>query len=382
MKLRFRFKKIHQNYEFANIYMNLDKSIVIRKLNEEQFFNIKHEWQALLSLTSSDKLFLSWAWMYHWWKQCSDSDYELLLLAAYDDNELVGIAPLYKKKQKLKLFLPVTRVLFIGTNPGGHSAFRAECLEIIVSPKYKDLVDRFYDYIYRNIGFSELYFQDVLQSSSTFRKIQASTGYKRYLGYGSTYVINTCTSFDDYLKGLGANTRIRSFNHRKKLKKDGKLDLHEVKTNQLTSVFNLLYEFQKDRWGIKEQSFILKREFVERILTSTDIDVSGVILEYNRSPIACTLNLIAGDRVYNLQLAYKQGFDKRFSLGFLIAIYDAEIYFGNEKVKYFDLLEGTGKSYNYKSHLANCDRDLVSVAVIRNPILSFAYRFYNFIKKA
>jgi predicted N-acyltransferase len=351
--------------------------IEIKRLNVDQFSKLEEEWDKLLSKTKSDKLFLSWTWMYNWWLHCSTEVDELLLLVAYNDQKLVGIAPLFKAKQRVKYFFNSTRIMLIGTNPEGHDAFRAEYLEFIVQPQHEHVVPELYKYIIDNIKFSEIYFQELVFDSVTYKYLQLLRGYKRHLGIGSTFVIKTSGSFNDFLNSLGKRTRIKSYNQRNKLKCQGDLKLDYVNSGNIEFVFELLYEFQKDRWNIGKSDLNKRKIFLERLLASPNIIVSGVVLFFNATPIACTLNLNLGNRVYNFQLAYQQGFDNKFSLGFLIAVYDAELYFKDNNVEFFDLLEGKGKSKNYKSHIAIEDKDLVAITVIRNHFYSVIYRIYD-----
>ncbi len=351
----------------------------IRRPGLDQFSKMEKEWDELLSKTNSDKLFLSWAWMYNWWLHCSTELDELVLLLAYDDQELVGIAPLFRTKQRIKYALSSTRILLIGTNPKGHKAFRAEYLEFIVPPQQEYVVQEFYKYIFDNIKFSEIYFLDLVLDSATHQYLHLLRGYKRQLGIGSTFVIKTSGSFDEFLKCLGKRTRIKSYNQRSKLKLQGDLKLEYVSRSNIEFVFELLYEFQKDRWNIGKSELDNRKIFLEQLLASPKIHISGVILLFNDDPIACTLNLNLGNRVYNLQLAYRQGFDNKYSLGLLIAVYDAELYFKEGSVHFFDLLEGKGKSKEYKSHIAQEDRVLVGVTVFKNPFYSVIYRIYDYL---
>jgi predicted N-acyltransferase len=240
-------------------------------------------------------------------------------------------------------------------------------------------VHEFYKYISANIRFSEIHFLDLVFDSVTYRYLQRLGGYKRQLGKGSTFVIRTSGSFDEFLKCLSKKTRTKSYNQRSKLGSQGDLKLAYVNRGNIEFAFELLYEFQKDRWNIGKSDLEKRKVFLERLIASPSICVSGVILFLNDYPIACTLDLNLGNRVYNLQLAYQQGFDNKYSLGLLVAVYDAELYFKEDSVHFFDLLEGKGKSKEYKSHIATKDRDLVGITVITNPFYSVIYRIYDYL---
>lgn len=57
------------------------------------------EWNRLLAASASDTLFLTWEWCEAWWKNYG-AGRPLYVLAAYDGNQLAGIAPLYVDKAR------------------------------------------------------------------------------------------------------------------------------------------------------------------------------------------------------------------------------------------------------------------------------------------
>lgn len=63
--------------------------------DERGFDELKAAWNPLLARSCSNTLFLTWEWQTTWWHCLGKGD--LLLLAWYDADELVAIAPLYRK---------------------------------------------------------------------------------------------------------------------------------------------------------------------------------------------------------------------------------------------------------------------------------------------
>ncbi|MCW8931849.1 MAG: GNAT family N-acetyltransferase, partial [Gammaproteobacteria bacterium] len=90
-------------------------SLEIKELTIFEFSKMEEEWQALLGKSSSDPLFLSWAWQYFWWQTWGDKlNLQLLLLGVYDDELLVGIAPLYVAPFNFGALRGFKRLQFIG----------------------------------------------------------------------------------------------------------------------------------------------------------------------------------------------------------------------------------------------------------------------------
>jgi CelD/BcsL family acetyltransferase involved in cellulose biosynthesis len=59
------------------------------------FWALKPEWNALLHRSCCDTLFLTWEWQSTWWKHLGEGNLLLLGFRGGDDGGLVGIAPLF-----------------------------------------------------------------------------------------------------------------------------------------------------------------------------------------------------------------------------------------------------------------------------------------------
>jgi CelD/BcsL family acetyltransferase involved in cellulose biosynthesis len=66
----------------------------------EDFAEMHQEWNTLLQQSPVDDAFLTWEWLFTWWKHYGHS-YQLCILVAREDNRLVGIAPLMLETQKV-----------------------------------------------------------------------------------------------------------------------------------------------------------------------------------------------------------------------------------------------------------------------------------------
>jgi len=78
-------------------------------------------------------------------------------------------------------------------------------------------------------------------------------------------------------------------------------------------------------------------------------------------------------KIYNIQLGFLDGLDKKISLGTLHLGYAIEMAFESEEIRSFDLLAGEGKKSNYKSHLAQKHATLESIQILRKPIIRLLY---------
>ena len=63
--------------------------------DSEGFGSLRAEWNGLLRRGPFDTIFLTWEWQFTWWQQLGVGRGPLFLLAARQDERLVGIIPLY-----------------------------------------------------------------------------------------------------------------------------------------------------------------------------------------------------------------------------------------------------------------------------------------------
>ena len=90
------------------------------------FANLREEWNGLLAASQADCLFLTWEWLYTWWKHLGGRR-RLHLLLARDGRELAAIAPLAQRPPVLRRLLLFPALEFLGTGIVG-----SDYLDVIV----------------------------------------------------------------------------------------------------------------------------------------------------------------------------------------------------------------------------------------------------------
>jgi CelD/BcsL family acetyltransferase involved in cellulose biosynthesis len=74
----------------------------------DSFYNLETPWRQLLTNCANNDIFITPQWQSGWW-QVFGNDYELQLVSVYDQQELVGIAPL-KRREGVLSFIGSTDV--------------------------------------------------------------------------------------------------------------------------------------------------------------------------------------------------------------------------------------------------------------------------------
>lgn len=87
---------------------------------------LRGEWTELLAQSAADCLFLSWEWLYTWWTHLSVGR-QLCLLAVWDGDTLIGLAPLAVRPWQVTRFRTFRALEFMGTGPVG-----SDYLDVII----------------------------------------------------------------------------------------------------------------------------------------------------------------------------------------------------------------------------------------------------------
>jgi CelD/BcsL family acetyltransferase involved in cellulose biosynthesis len=99
---------------------------VERTETTEGFAALAAEWDPVLETSSADTLFLTWDWLYTWWRKLAGSR-RLFLLTVRCGSELVAIAPLALVPARLERLVPFRSLEFLATGTVG-----SDYLDLIV----------------------------------------------------------------------------------------------------------------------------------------------------------------------------------------------------------------------------------------------------------
>jgi len=92
--------------------------VVERIADRDGFAALRADWDGLLEGSASDGFFLTWEWLYTWWKHLG-GDRRLALLAVRCGGELVAVAPLALGRSREWRPLPLRSLQLLGTGQVG-----------------------------------------------------------------------------------------------------------------------------------------------------------------------------------------------------------------------------------------------------------------------
>ena len=341
-------------------------------LETAEFREYRSKWNALLAHSGADPLFLSWDWLYNWWEihGGQPGDKLFILIAESTQGELAGIAPLYlQTRYMFNKKLSSRRVQFLGSTSRVFDGFRSENMQFIVKQGYeKTVAPMLLDYVFQHSGVDDYYFADTVMGSSTHVAIQEKTTQygllPRIQSMNPTYEVDCRQDFSTYVAALGKNTRLKAFNRRKVLQQHGKIEVLNITERQIEDIFKPFTRFYRQRWEA-DYSPDNQLTFLQRISKHDNIQAGGLLLVVNGETIACTIDVICGNKAYNLQMGFVDEYDRKISLGTLMLGYAVEHYCLHPQVESYDLLAGSGKNSNYKTRLASVGCQLESPQLIR-----------------
>jgi len=360
-------------------------SLVTKLWTEDEFRHNQNEWNNLLKNSTADPVFLSWNWLYNWWSLRGKACDELFIVAVYENTNLIAIAPLYKEKDSyFSGVLKTSRLQFIGKRYSGDAGIRSEYMDVIVQTDRQESGMRsVLTAIIEDRSWTELSLSDFNTDSPNYPIIKSwlikQKYYSRIESQGNAFIVDCSLNFDDYLKTLGKNSRLKLYNRRKLLEKKGCVEIEFINQENKEQFFELVNSWQVQRWGAPFLNEMNQCFFNKAVgLTSDRLSLKYTsVLKLDGKPLSIMVNIDSNDSIYNIQTGYIENFDKKIALGTLHMGYMLEHSFEEPKIKVFDFLEGRGKNSNYKSRIAIEGRQLESRRWFRSGLLKLIFRLYD-----
>jgi CelD/BcsL family acetyltransferase involved in cellulose biosynthesis len=314
--------------------------------NATELAGLRDEWDALLSDSSADCLFLTWEWMEAWWRHLG-GDRTLHVIEVRDGRQLIGIAPFTSRHGRLEL---------VGTGTVG-----SDYLDVIVRPEFETPV---LDAIARHVEATKLNLRlsHILAGSLIYRLADRlkNRGYRMFDRKISVcpYISLKEHSWESFLSSLGPRHRENVRRKIRKLPAAARFEQTATK-EELRANLPILIELHNRRWDSRGGSDALQdapmhdfhKEFTERALERGWLRLS--ILKVADQPVAAVYAFARNGKY----LYYQAGIAPEhagMSLGLVALALSVRSAFDEGAVEY-DLLHGNEE---YKSLWARETRDL------------------------
>ena len=333
----------------------------IKRISDFQIFNeLEDDWDPLLKNSKSDTIFLTFSWVKAWIKNFLDQDELYILCVKNDNDELLGIAPLYKSCFKHLSIFRMNYLAFLGDRDVG-----SEYLDFIIKNDFENEVTEFiftYLWDHRN-DYDLLFLKEVPDNSINLNFFTSEKNHKHYKIRKEMRVCSSFSlpqTFDEYIKSLKPRFRTKIRSSRKKLQKGFSVKFYECDPgHELEKKLIQLFTLHQKKWvaGGNTGSFykIAKRRFYRDIASPFLANnwLKFYFLEVDGKTIACQFSFLYNNRILHLQ----EGFDinyGEYDIGNVLRGFVMEKIIA-EKVNTYDFLGGITyhkKNWGAKEHFS------------------------------
>jgi len=359
--------------------------------DENEFFQLRDEWNALLSKSSANCIYLTWEWLFTWWKIFKQSR-KLLILTVYDNNQLIGIAPMLIRKVRYFYFLGFIRIEFLGIGENENDEVGSNYLDfIILTGKESEVLELFVEFFTQqsSVKWEELILSSIRVDSICLVKLKKILEDKTFwiveqLRITPCLFAPLTHSWEDYLNSIGSKTRRDLRRDRRLLEENGELK-YEVFDNDNTGQFlDDFIEIHKNRWKDKLKSdafssvkFIsFQRQMIELCATKHWVKIS--FLKHKSKIIAASYHYQYNNVIFGYQLGCDSHYDKRLSLGKLEYGFNIEDSI-MKGFKEFDFYKSNMSGY--KPLLAKGQRSVADFRIYKNNFKGKLYDKLKYFKK-
>jgi CelD/BcsL family acetyltransferase involved in cellulose biosynthesis len=225
--------------------------------DDRRFAGMAEEWDALLRESPARSIFLTWEWLYTWWRHLGQGR-RLSILAVREGAALVGIAPFVLRRRWPRLS-PLPTLEFLGTGDVG-----SDYLDLISTPGYEARVlGAVADHVAaRRVSLRLL---RVEASSALGARLAETLGGAGWSLGRSTAETCPCIAldghtWDSYLASLGADHRYNVRRRLRNLERAGARFERVVSEEQLREVLPALVALHLMRWRERGGSEAFHRE--------------------------------------------------------------------------------------------------------------------------
>jgi|HubBroStandDraft_1064217.scaffolds.fasta_scaffold04269_4 CelD/BcsL family acetyltransferase involved in cellulose biosynthesis len=362
-----------------------DRTLTLRSWSLAEWLGSEQIWDNLLARSNADPLFLSWEWLTQWWHCFSgqlgaSSD----IRAFYRGPELVGIAPLYRRRMVRSGLMPVNSVQLIGLSWRDPAPLMSEYLDVIAVQGEADAVRQACAGALQQ---ERLWTESVIgftAAGSQWRDAFAPCRGRQYIrevDHSVSYQADLTHGFATYLGDLGQSTRRSIWHLRRRLAEHGSVRFELLGAQQIedgVSHLNRLHELRWERPAFTGPRLLFQANIADRLSARGELAVSR--LRVGDEIVSVLYDIRKGERQYNISMGFNPAFSSRFSLGLIHLGYAMEAA-AERGVKTYDFLAGSGRSRDYKRHLSQTHRELSCLQVLRGPLLPSLYRWRDRVRK-
>jgi CelD/BcsL family acetyltransferase involved in cellulose biosynthesis len=357
-------------------------ALSVRPWTVEEWLSSESQWDELLRRSGADALFLSWDWLTRWWRQYSGKlGLSAHILAFYEGDDLVGLAPLYGRSVVRGGVVGIRSLQLMGLAWRDPAPLISEYLDVIAAREHRDAVRLG---CLRRLLAQPAWTELVIgltaageQWRDAFTRAAPARGhYLRETDRTVSYHADLSQGFAPYLRDLGQSTRRSVWNLRRRLiEEHGEARLEAVALEEIDAAFDDLNRLHHLRWNrpaFPGERLDFHKSFAAGLaargeLAFTRLRVAGNV-------VSVLYDIRKGTRQYNMKMGFDPSFTARLSLGLVHFGYALEAA-AERGVTVYDFLAGPGQHFDFKRNLGQLRCNLSSVQMMRGWCLPALYRW-------
>ena len=295
--------------------------------NKNDFFQLKTQWNELVSSSQDPNPFILWEWMYTWWETYSNKQDKLFIIALYDihnNDKLITLAPFYIKHS----FGFISCLSFLGEGENDSDAAVTHYPDIIVSKEHRDdvikVVSKYLSskkHLFHYASFDFLKGDAVLQQLSAQLSPDFSIQSKQN---AYQFLIPLPIDAADYVTGLSKSARKQFRLKHNRMSKLGDIEINSEES--LNEGLRIAEKLHRARWNhISEQNVFDSDKFnkfhqklCERFANQKIMDFRT--LRINGEPIVVAYNFNYMNTCYSYLGGFESEDDRRLSPMFIFDI--------------------------------------------------------------
>jgi len=224
-----------------------------------QFASLSKEWSTLLQESDADCLFLTWEWLYTWWKHLA-ADRQLHLLTVRRGGELLAIAPFAVRPARPERLLPCKALEFLGTGAVG-----SDYLDLIMrrgeeEPALQAIADHLAEHQFV-LELRQVRVGSRLASRLASWLQQDGWAASQSITDVCPYIEIAGHSWESYLASVGASHRQNVRRRLRRISASFHVDFQQVRTEaQRRECLQSFAELHRRRWAERQGSAALDGE--------------------------------------------------------------------------------------------------------------------------
>ncbi len=314
------------------------------------FQSLKEEWDALLKKYPRPSIFLTWDWLFCWWKYFGQKKSLQIILVRDERDNLLGLAPLFATKERWGM-KSLKVIKFLGTQPISSEYLDFICEKDVFTEVAKEILS----YLIKNKNSDLLFFSDLRADSALLQSLRQYPDLAYRVEEGETCpFIAFPAEWETYFKSV--NRRVREYvkANANFFLQEEKGELKKADESDYQTVLQELFRLHTQRWQSKGKSgsFALaeKRDFhleiSRRLLEKKELGL--YYLRVDKKIASVLYGFVYQDTYY----FYQTGFDLSFEgkkPGLLVLYHALQDSF-RSGLRNFDFLRGEEE---YKLKWAN-----------------------------